>query len=201
MVTAASNAMLRRFAWGVAGGSLTGLQNFLKDSLTIIKSTRTNEQMPWALLVSFVLLAIATAFGGLLFLTSCMKRYDATYSSAAFVGSFVVSASFMSAVHYNTFQNLNSWESLLLYPAGLGVLVAGVYMLVKNSSPASETDEGIGINIVVDGDEFVQVNPTSPGSSSRGSRGEQSLIDLQHEHHRIGTVSQDSEPDLHVAFI
>jgi len=30
-----STKTLRRFAWGVAGGSITGLQNFLKDSLTV----------------------------------------------------------------------------------------------------------------------------------------------------------------------
>jgi hypothetical protein len=36
----------------------------------------------------------------LLCLSSCMKRYDATYSAAMFVVSFVISASLMSAVHY-----------------------------------------------------------------------------------------------------
>ena len=30
-----STKTFRRFAWGVAGGSITGLQNFLKDSLTV----------------------------------------------------------------------------------------------------------------------------------------------------------------------
>ena len=30
---------LRRFAWGVSGGSITGLQNFLKDSLTVRTTT------------------------------------------------------------------------------------------------------------------------------------------------------------------
>lgn len=30
-----STETFRRFAWGVAGGSITGLQNFLKDSLTV----------------------------------------------------------------------------------------------------------------------------------------------------------------------
>jgi len=30
-----SDTTFRRFAWGVSGGSITGLQNFLKDSLTV----------------------------------------------------------------------------------------------------------------------------------------------------------------------
>ena len=84
-----------------------------------------------------VILAIGTAFAGLLFLTACMKRYDATYSSAMFVGSFVVSASIMSAIHYDTFQHLQSLWNFVLYPAGLVILMAGVYILVVETK---ETD-------------------------------------------------------------
>jgi drug/metabolite transporter (DMT)-like permease len=116
----------RRFAWGVSGGSITGLQNFLKDSLTIFKS---GEPMPWFLPL-LMLSAVASAFGGLLLLTACMKRYDATYSSAMFVGSFVVSASIMSAIHYETFDNLETVWNYILYPVGITILMAGVWILV-----------------------------------------------------------------------
>ena len=75
-------------------------------------------------------MAVVTSFGGLLFLTACMKRYDATYSAAMFVGSFVVAASIMSAIHYDTFQHLQHAHQLALYPAGLLVLVVGVYLLL-----------------------------------------------------------------------
>lgn len=34
-MTRSRSKTLRRFAWGVSGGSITGLQNFLKDSLTV----------------------------------------------------------------------------------------------------------------------------------------------------------------------
>jgi len=119
----------KRFAWGVSGGSITGLQNFLKDTLTITKS---GEPMPWFLPL-MVLLAMATAFGGLLFLTACMKRYDATYSSAMFVGSFVVSASIMSAIHYETFENLTTMLNYVMYPLGLVILMAGVWILIHEN--------------------------------------------------------------------
>ena len=125
---------LRRFAWGVSGGSITGFQNFLKDSLTIVKAVgETGEPYPWYFYI-MILLAVATSFSGLLFLTSCMKRYDATFSSAMFVGSFVISASIMSAVHYQTFQHLESIWNWILYPTGLIVLMAGVRMLVNATS-------------------------------------------------------------------
>jgi drug/metabolite transporter (DMT)-like permease len=132
--------ILKRFAWGVSGGIITGLQNFLKDSLTLIKAVKisdTEESYPWFGFL-LIVLAVSTSFGGLLLLTACMKRFDATYSSAMFVGSFVVSASIMSAIHYNTFSQLQSLANLILYPAGLLILMAGVLILVQESRKHSD---------------------------------------------------------------
>ena len=60
-----------------------------------------------------------------------MKRYDATYSAAMYVASFVVSASAMSAVHYQTFEHLNGVWSYFLYPLGLATLFLGAFVLAK----------------------------------------------------------------------
>ena len=119
---------LRRFSWGVAGGSLTGLQNFLKDGLTVLKASDT----PPLLFLVLITGAGLSAFGGLLILTQCMKRYDTTYSAAMFVGSFVVSASIMSAIHYDTFQHLTAWVDFVCYPAGLVLLMVGVVLLARH---------------------------------------------------------------------
>lgn len=132
--------VLRRFAWGTCGGSVTGLQNFLKDALTIYKDVEQGQQYPWFFLF-FVVMAAATGFFGLLILTACMKRYDATYSAAMFVGSFVVSASIMSAVHYDTFAGLTDMSSYILYPAGLLILMVGVFILVTNTKEETEEDD------------------------------------------------------------
>ena len=131
------NPNLRRFAWGCSGGAITGAQNFLKDSLTIFKSIDPQHKPP-LLLYPLILLAGTTAFVGLLLLTACMKRYDATYSAAAFVGSFVVSASVMAAVHYNTFAQLDGIVNLILYPSGIIMLMFGVYLLVRESNASGE---------------------------------------------------------------
>ena len=143
--------LLRRFGWGVAGGSITGLQNFLKDSLTALKASH-GRPLPWFEYL-FVFLAAATAFGGLLFLTACMKRYDATYSSAMFVGSFVVSASIVSAVHYNTFQHLSSIWDWVLYPTGLLILMVGVTILAVEAGENDEKDVNTKLVDVEDPDE------------------------------------------------
>ena len=127
--------VLRRFAWGSCGGSMTGQQNFLKDALTLFKAP--GGLRTWTL-PFFVFMAAATAFSGLLILTSCMKRYDATYSAASFVGSFVVSASIMSAVHYDTFRSLGNIWDMILYPSGVLVLMVGVYVLVRGSRAQGE---------------------------------------------------------------
>ena len=134
------NSNLRRFAWGCSGGAITGAQNFLKDSLTIFKAIDP-QQKPPILLYPLILLAAITAFVGLLLLTACMKRYDATYSAAAFVGSFVVSASVMAAVHYNTFAQLDGIVNLILYPSGIIVLMFGVFLLVRESNGSGEETE------------------------------------------------------------
>merc|ERR1719491_33581 len=107
----------------------------MKDSLTIMKAVKADDDMssyPWYLYI-MIFSGCATAFGGLFCLTACMKRNDATFSSAAFVGSFVISASIMSAVHYDTFQNLLGIWNWILYPVGLGVLMLGVIILVKGT--------------------------------------------------------------------
>jgi drug/metabolite transporter (DMT)-like permease len=138
--TKSSSPVLRRFAFGVAGGSLTGFQNFLKDSLTIIKAVGEEDAYPYYFYI-FVVMAMASSFGGLLFLTACMKEYDATFSSAMFVGSFVISASIMSAVHYQTFQHLVGIWNWIMYPVGLIILMIGVDLLVKaTAEPETEFD-------------------------------------------------------------
>ena len=149
---------IARFAWGVSGGSLTAFQNFLKDSLTLVKAVKNEEleesaKIPWGLLVFLIGMAIVTSFGGLLFLTACMKRYDATYSAAMFVGSFVVAASIMSAIHYDTFQHLTHAHQLALYPAGLFVLVVGVYLLLfpkvrQRVAPHNESSDERSVALV-----------------------------------------------------
>jgi len=134
------NSTLRRFAWGCTSGAVTGAQNFLKDSLTIWKA---NAHQWCLMLFPLMFFAAVTAFGGLLLLTACMKRYDATYSAASFVGSFVVSASVMSAVHYNTFSQLNGVLNSVLYPFGIGILMVGVFLLVKESSESDSENDSI----------------------------------------------------------
>jgi len=144
-INCSESSIRRRFAWGCTGGAITGAQNFLKDTLTVAKSME--QQQKWPLLVYvFGFFAASTAFVGLLILTACMKRYDATYSAASFVGSFVVSASIMAAVHYNTFEELDGVINSVLYPSGLLLLMGGVYMLVKESceSGGDEDDNSMG---------------------------------------------------------
>jgi hypothetical protein len=134
--------ILLRFAWGSVGGAITGSQNFLKDSLIIVKaSAEADQPYPWffPLLVVF---AAASSFIGLLLLSACMKRYDATYSAATFVGSFVVSASINAAAHYNTFSALESTLNYVLYPFGLLVLMIGVFVLVR-SEPQNVESENV----------------------------------------------------------
>lgn len=108
--------------------SSLGFQNFLKDALTIVKVS--DHHIILVLLLAFG--AAATAFGGLLLLSNCMKRYDATFSAAMFVGSFVVSASIMSAIHYDTFQHLDFIHTVL-YLAGLSSIIAGVWVLIVDN--------------------------------------------------------------------
>lgn len=63
-----------------------------------------------------------------------MKRYDATYSAAMFVASFVLSASLMSSVHYRTLEHLDGVANYVMYPMGLATLFLGAFMLVKPAS-------------------------------------------------------------------
>ena len=73
-----------------------------------------------------------------------MKRYDATFSAAMFVGSFVLSASLMSAVHYQTFQHLSGFWNWVFYPLGLFILMIGVNLLVLNDTEEAEAQEQLG---------------------------------------------------------
>jgi uncharacterized membrane protein len=141
---ASTSPMMRRFAWGVAGGSITGFQNFLKDSLTILKALQSEARVPFLLLGFLASMAVFIALTGLIILTLCMKRYDATYSASMFVGSFCISASIMSAIHYRTFAHLkNNIVNYVGYPTGLIVLLMGVYLLMvaaKETSPRYSSD-------------------------------------------------------------
>ena len=151
---------LRRFAWGVASGSVTGFQNFLKDSLSVVKACKENDQsLPWYFYILMTGAALS-AFIGLLILTRCMKRYDATFSSAMFVGSFIITASIMANIHYHTFANLTGVVNYIFYPVGLGVIMAGLYLLVQDTDEReyfesddtiTRTSDGQGGEIVEEG--------------------------------------------------
>ena len=77
-----------------------------------------------------------------------MKRYDATYSAAMFVVSFVISTSLMSCVHYHTFDHLDGFTSCVMYPVGLATLFAGAYMSTSNKG----NDDGQRERLLVDGE-------------------------------------------------
>jgi len=155
------NSLLKKVAWGSIGGTITGFQNFLKDALTIYQlannSSKNNnsisnygigsdDSLPTTFFL-FVLLAMATSFIGLLCLASCMKRYDATYSAAMFVTSFVLSASIMSCVHYHTFEHLDGAINYFMYPIGLLTLFMGAFILVKPSAITSGSRHCLLLNI------------------------------------------------------
>mmetsp|Transcript_18188 Transcript_18188/g.23128 ORF Transcript_18188/g.23128 Transcript_18188/m.23128 type:complete len:197 (-) Transcript_18188:636-1226(-) len=159
------SSVMRRFAWGVSGGSITGLQNFLKDFLTVLHSAKVeNTQLPVLLLFLFWLCGALSAFGGLLFLTACMKRYDATYSACMFVVSFVISASIMAAVHYDTFSNLEKTINYVMYPVGLCTLILGALILVREAS-TDEDDDEVDVDCMV----FREFEGEESDESSRGS--------------------------------
>ena len=170
------SSSLHRFAWGASGGSITGLQNFLKDSLTVLKQRGATGTTGWFLpFVSLLSAAMLTALSGLLLLTACMRRYDATYSASAFVGSFVISASLMCLVRYDTLSQLNSLTSLVMYPMGLAVLTVGVGVLVftakEEGGGGREGGEGRGrYGPIGDRDERGEDRPSSP-PTTRGADG------------------------------
>jgi hypothetical protein len=131
-------SLLKKIAWGSVGGSITGFQNFLKDALTIFdahskQSGNSLSALPSAFYL-FVILAMLTSFSGLMCLSACMKRYDATYSSSMFVVSFVLAASCMSSIHYHTVEHLDGFINYIMYPLGLATLFLGAYILVKPTS-------------------------------------------------------------------
>lgn len=141
--TGSSTSLLRKLSWGSIGGTVTGFQNFLKDALTI-SSTKPLHPIFYL----FASLAMLTAFVGLLFLASCMKRFDATYSAAMFVVSFIMSATIMAAVHYHTFHDLEGLQGYIMYPLGLIILLIGASMLVQGEKPRegeSELDDNQGV--------------------------------------------------------
>lgn len=131
-----------RFAWGMAGGSLTGVQCFLKDALTML-FLENGYQRFWTLPISaFILLALAIgcAVGGLLILSACMKRYDATFSNAMNAGAFVVSASIMAQVRYDTLGNLKNGLAQFCYVMGLVIILTGLFLLVRSTQLSEATD-------------------------------------------------------------
>jgi len=127
----------RRFAWGLIGGSVTGVQNFIKDSLAVVHGLDGSHFPPQLFLM--LLMAGLLPLTGLLLLMQCMKRFDALYSASMFVGSLVVSSSIMAAVHYHTFDNIDR-IGLFFYPVGLLTIISGTVVLAVESYQREESD-------------------------------------------------------------
>jgi len=158
-INRAPSATLKRFAWGMAAGSITGIQCFLKDALTILKVSKDKRpwKLPWTLYILFAL-AIISSVGGLSILTQCMKRYDATFSNAMNSGSFVVSSGIMSAVHYHTFSNFSSKYSFVMYPMGLAIILVGLWILVRNTHDVKVLHDNRDYDTIAELKEFKEVS-------------------------------------------
>jgi len=131
------NKKLRRFAWGMIGGSITGMQNFIKDALAVVHRV-DNGSSGGKLFYSYpfqfyilILMAATVALTGLLLLMACMKRYDANFSASMYLGSTVISASIMSMVHYHTFDRIGSRIKSISYLMGLLTLLFGCTILAN----------------------------------------------------------------------
>jgi hypothetical protein len=115
-----------------------------------------------------------------------MKRYDVTYSAAMFVGSFVLSASIMSVIHYDTFDHLRSAASYVMYPTGLVILIGGVYMLVQESKECCQEFEEL-VNV-----ESPIRSPSSVASRASSRSVGQSLIELDSVRASVSAPHLDS---------
>jgi len=141
-----SHPAAQRFAWGVTGGSIVGIQCFVKDALTIF--SLAEDKRPWMLPWLFYVLAVcavSVSVSGLMLHTRCMKNYDATYSNAMNSGAIVLSASIMGAVHYSTFSNLQSVYSFGFYPLGLAIILAGLYVLDVGAEKGAEAATSVDV--------------------------------------------------------
>ena len=127
-----SSSSERRFAWGVIGGSVTGIQPFIKDALAVVSGLQQDnvplEQYPSGLFVLLILAGVLPLIG-LVLLMQCMRRFDASYSGSMFVGSMIVSVSVMSAVRYHTFEHLDGFLDAVFYVLGLCILTSGCVVL------------------------------------------------------------------------
>jgi len=133
---------LSRFSWGVIGGSLAGTSNFAKDAIALAGNgglgSTTSSLYFYGLLLGAGILSISS----FILSVECMKRYDATYSSASYAGADVISVSVMAAVHYHTFHNLKGMENLVLYPVGLLLTVFGCAILAfEQNADDKEVDK------------------------------------------------------------
>lgn len=129
-----------RWAWGVIGGSLAGTSNFVKDAMALGGSGSFDSTISSLCFYGLLLCAMILSISSLILSVECMKRYDATFSSASFAGADVISVSVMAAIHYHTFRNLVGMENYVLYPMGLLITVVGCAVLAfeTNTSTCEE---------------------------------------------------------------
>lgn len=182
-INVSKNAMAQRFAWGVSGGFLQGIQLLGKDALTIysVSGSKLPWNQPWLFYV-LLPLHLIPAGGGLVLITKCFKRYDATFTAALGTGALVLSSTAVGAVHYNTFSNIRSVSSLVLYPLGLASIMSGLFVLVRHSKKEGtssgnddDLDQGSLQITVTTGEHDAESDALEEGSLESGDIEEESL--------------------------
>jgi hypothetical protein len=133
--------MVSKLAFGASGGTISGMLLYVKDATSMVQTEGFANVEIWIL----ISLASFVAISGLILLTACMKRYDATYTASMFICSFVFSASIMSIIRFDTIANIESNWSLAFYCLGLLILLMGIVILV------AETGDGSGKCLVRSG--------------------------------------------------
>merc|ERR1711957_214984 len=60
----------------------------------------------------------------------------------------VISTTIMSAIHYNTFDHLHYYWNFILYPAGIIILLLGIFILGCNNNDNTSNNEHDNDNII-----------------------------------------------------
>jgi hypothetical protein len=127
------NADISKIAWGLSGGSISGLLCFIKDALSLAAADGVSRPFATWQIWLMIYGALFTSVVGVMNLSQCMKRYDATYSASMFVGSYVTSATSVSIIRYNILDRLAYWQ-LIVYPLGLVILFIGIAIFVMDAT-------------------------------------------------------------------
>lgn len=120
----AQASLLRKLAWGSAGGTIGGNQFFIKAAVVYIEHGEFDSALSWITYIG----AASSAVLGLVLMNAGLHRYEAVFVVPMYQSFLILFGTITAMTFFREFENYSDWQWAVWVP-GVVVTILGILIL------------------------------------------------------------------------